>query len=115
MTPTSPKAEAERLAEEFLEKQSSIVGNYDDDTLREAVLFGYSAASSRWIPVSERLPEESGGYLTAHDYGGISVQTYAATCKQWNAYDYDYENKEKNFMKGITHWQHLPKPPTEQP
>ncbi len=52
-------------------------------------------AAQRWIPVSERLPEKSGYYLTYQE-GYIDV-------KQWWGY--------WEMMYPITHWMPLPNPP----
>ena len=45
---------------------------YKDKTLREWIDI---LAQTRWIPVSERLPEEMGAYMTTVDYGkhGLAI------------------------------------------
>ena len=63
----------------------------------------------RWIPVKERLPEESGYYL-CWDIGAIeSAIPYA------ESYYFDKERRgfEPDADLCITHWQPLPKGPEE--
>ena len=63
----------------------------------------------RWIPVEERMPEESGYYL-CWDIGAIeSAIPYA------ESYYFDKERRgfEPDADLCITHWQPLPKGPEE--
>ena len=57
---------------------------------------------TRWIPVTEALPDEDGFTLifTAHGHAGVCYFTSG----WWGGYDKD----------GITHWQPLPEPPTAE-
>lgn len=61
MTP-NPKT----AAREYIEKRASIVGNYDDDTLREAVEFGYAQGQKDLIEAAEKEEWE--------DAPGISIE-----------------------------------------
>lgn len=61
-----------------------------------------------WVPVTERLPEDSGYYLVVHQnkYNGsisIAFEMYIK-CKigEWWENDYAYD---------VTHWMPLPEPP----
>ncbi len=61
-----------------------------------------SLADEKWIPVTERLPEEDGFTLifTAHGHAGVCYFTNG----WWGGYG----------MDGITHWMPLPQPPKEE-
>lgn len=49
----------------------------------------------RWIPVSERLPEEDGGYLVAVKRGYVTTALWVGNVENW---------------KKVTAWMPLPKP-----
>lgn len=56
-----------------------------------------------WVPVTERLPEESGEYLTyCGEYDGICI-LYCEVLKT--------QIKWRTKWKEVTHWQPLPEPP----
>ena len=58
--------------------------------------------ADRWIPVSERLPEDYTKVLITNEYGIV-------TCITWNTwYQNEYENAKKEY-KAIA-WKPLPKP-----
>ena len=59
-------------------------------------------SKQKWIPVTERLPEEDGFTLifTAHGHAGVCYFTNG----WWGGYG----------MDGITHWMPLPTPPTAE-
>lgn len=67
----------------------------------------------RWIPVSERLPEESGDYLVAFYWGGISKIGYSKKHGEWNNDD-SLDHDLANAMRDITHWMPLPPKPEEK-
>ena len=85
------------------------------DIARAAFVKGYKhGQQDRWIPVSERLPEE-GKYemsemvLCQTHKEGIAVLSYSYRYKQWRAWNGDE-------WPEATHWQPLPSPPNpEQP
>lgn len=63
----------------------------------------------RWIPVKERVPEESGKYLAVTDSGVIEVFYYSAKHQAFNAFD-DLQ-KDPDTEIPCTHWMPLPEPP----
>ena len=67
-------------------------------------------AEMKWIPVSERLPEENEDVLCCrgnHIGALMDVYTYKGENKWEDSYGYwDYSDNE-----GITHWMPLPQPP----
>lgn len=72
--------------------------------------------TDRWIPVSERLPEEYGNYLVQVAWSGnkdIDMGTYhprnfSKTSKTWSMCDADgfYWAEDNNIE--VTHWRPLP-------
>lgn len=83
----------------------------DEHTSHElAYKKGYEAGKPKWIPVTERLPEENGYYLCCVKSFLFSGRTYINILKC-----------DKNgFMEGhiytddVTHWMPLPSPPSTE-
>lgn len=67
--------------------------------------------ANRWIPCSERPPEEKGCYLVAvkHWVDGKPVAREA----YWNGADWLSCEKRVEITPRVTHWQPLPEPPKE--
>ena len=63
-----------------------------------------------WISVDERLPEESGYYLTYHN-GVTSALEYSVRHKLFNAADDLPEAFSKEHSIMVSHWMPLPEPP----
>lgn len=66
----------------------------------------------QWISVKERLPDESGDYLTFRKSGICAVLGYSAKYHAFNSCD----NLPKSALKyriKVTHWMPLPQPPEE--
>ena len=63
---------------------------------------------TRWIPVTERLPdEEVASVLIYTSDGGVAEGQYYPTIKSWKQFRWSVENAN------VTHWMPLPEPPTE--
>ena len=62
-------------------------------------------AQQRWIPVTERLPEDDDDVLIMSS-GSISMGYYSV----YNEYWADYINV---YNSDVTHWMRLPEPPKE--
>lgn len=63
--------------------------------------------STKWIPVTERLPDYPGRFLCYYeidDYGEIGH------CIDWGRYDPD----DGWYVSGVTNWMLLPEPPEEK-
>ena len=70
---------------------------------RAQVIGAISRAKGGWIPVTERLPEESGEYLAyCGEYDGICVLYYEIL---------KTKGKWRTNWKEVTHWMPLPTPP----
>jgi len=66
-------------------------------------------AAQEWIPVTERLPEYGGSYITAFSKGEVGhnlYMTFADGSGKW------YQNSEDTGE--VTHWMPLPEPPKEE-
>lgn len=81
----------------------------------------------RWIPVSERLPDEDGKYLVFEQSGGrtvTSVLWFAKDARKVDRYDfrgrwknawYEYDSEWGHYtVDSVTHWMPLPQPPKEE-
>ena len=66
---------------------------------------------TKWIPVSERLPEESDYYLAITDTEIIITVPYSVKHKAFNAFD---DNRDTKNEIPVTHWMPLPPPPKEE-
>ena len=63
---------------------------------------------SEWISVDDRLPEESGEYLTFHEHGSCGVIYYNSSIHLWNVYYFD---DVRNAIRSVTHWMPIPEAP----
>lgn len=68
-------------------------------------------ATSDWISVKDRLPEESGDYLALQNSVNQYVLHFSSRHQAFNCYDFDEIAKYK--ITDITHWMELPEPPKE--
>lgn len=63
---------------------------------------------NRWIPVSERLPENTGRYLTAN----ISADDEKCVFDLWfDCGEWYIDENDDEFIYKVTHWMPLPEPP----
>ena len=65
------------------------------------------AVADKWIPVTERLPEELKPVLTWHGEG------YFPECGRWTGRSWE-TTWEFEDLTGVTHWMLLPEPPKEE-
>ena len=76
-------------------------GHCVDDLLEQAA---EALEQFRWIPVTERLPEKDGIYLTFSKKKEYEFHFFQTGKRMWSAvWDED----------GVTHWMPLPEPPKE--
>ena len=83
------------------------------DPVNEACRMGMEALErTRWIPFSERPPEERDCYLVAvkHWYDGKPVTREAF----WNGADWLSCEKRMEITPRVTHWMPMPEPPEEE-
>ena len=61
-----------------------------------------------WIPVTERLPEETGRYLTANKRGDDKIDVFDL----WFDGGFWYiDDEDDMFDYEVTHWMPMPHPP----
>ena len=87
--------------------------------IQEAMEMGAKALEkqedSKWIPCSERLPEEREGefyplmYIT-NQYGKVKIGFYRVNDKQWYVYDDDMEDSTRVDNDYVIAWQDEPEP-----
>ena len=67
----------------------------------------------KWISVEDRLPNESGEYLTYRaQASSYQILMFSKHHGLWNAFDFmKSKHAEQNTIRGITHWMPLPEPP----
>ena len=63
-------------------------------------------AEQKWIPVTERLPEEMEKVLAYTDVGSFAEVAY------WTGYRWE-KTWDFEVLYGVTHWMPLPEPPKE--
>ena len=98
------RADNDALCEtiEMLKKQvfdmSTLIGDYSENT--------------RWIPVTERLPEDLQTVLVVRKDGGIYCWMYSACSPTDEVWCDEYANAFSVY--DVTHWIPLPEPPKEE-
>ena len=68
----------------------------------------YNEFQSRWIPVSERIPEDGSDILVYCDNG---EESRIVACNYANGVWFDCVFNTVMVFKNITHWMPLPKAP----
>lgn len=101
MTREEIKDELYRMLSDVVNGGYPIRNNVQRGIYREAVKEAIKALScsenpNKWIPVSERLPETAGDYLTTTMYGEVY-------CDYWTGINF-------NRQEVIIAWQPLPEP-----
>ena len=81
----------------------------------DAAVAAVQGIPSAWISVKDRLPEESGTYLTINmdrPYLQMYPIRYSAKWRGWNCLDYtDDESEARAYEMHVTHWMPLPDAP----
>ena len=77
-----------------------------DDNIEQAeYLITNGVTVQEWIPVTERLPEENGIYLTLNKKRQYEFHMFQTGKRMWQGI---WEED------GVTHWMPLPQPPKEE-
>ena len=94
-------------AADAIDKQNVIISG-----LNETIKM-YENETPQWIPVTERLPESQGPFLTRYGFGDTSIETGQFF---YGVLDYLYADAEPHWQHAsvgveVTHWMPLPAPP----
>lgn len=82
---------------------SVMAEGWADHLIANGVVISNSETTTKWIPVTERLPEESGEYLAyCGEYDGICI-LYCDVLKT--------KIKWRTKWKEVTHWMPMPPEP----
>ena len=117
-----------KAPQDVLENIRLKIGYYEAaaEALQRVMTATDNNVGGKWIPVSERLPEEDDRYATVCDFGngvvtrGVcgfakdfsKVATYQTNAKNvWYEYDREYGFVMITY---VTHWMPLPEPPKEE-
>ena len=86
----------------------------DLDSMNEANIALYGALP-KWIPVSEKLPEESGHYLICLECkcNGESLGAWMQMAWFCEKFYWEHRYGDGIFNETVTHWMPLPEPPKE--
>lgn len=69
----------------------------------------------RWVSVTERLPDESGNYLTAFGEGKAMAVNEFMHPRDWLTEEgSEADPNGKWYWGGVTHWMPLPDPPKRE-
>ena len=95
-----------REAANAIEKLVEVIQNHD---------FLESLMKPDWIPVTDRLPEKSGNYLTAFgDRTAMAVNEFMHPRDWLTEEGRKAHPNGKWYWGGVTHWMELPEPPKEE-
>ena len=75
---------------------------------------GREESKPRWIPVTERLPEEHVFVLIRQDDDRIMIAERVDGDWWYRYFAYDVNRWDENEQGAITHWMPLPEPPEEE-
>lgn len=98
-------------------------GKQDAEELRNDFAYAFHCmdlcSEYRWIPCSERLPEEDGEYLALIDGTAHRIH-FAPNYKQFGYWNMTWDiatlaavDTEWDAFETVTHWMPLPEPPEE--
>ena len=107
------RATESRSKRELLDAAADLIEKLTDRCAEEIAV---AQERTRWIPVTERLPEE--GVPVLINYIGIDGKVYADGVAVWTDYGcFWWEGSlaycEEEVAVPITHWMPLPEPPEE--
>ena len=68
--------------------------------------------AQRWIPVTEKLPDDAGTYIICDCYGNVMSRHF---CKKADGFAGYWHANGSKYYGNPTHWMPLPEPPKEEP
>ena len=97
---------------------SHTAGDIADRLIANLVVISNSETTTKWIPVTERLPDTDGNYIvTACDEGcscgdGIWYDTVVVEAEYYKGeWAWNENGTEYDISCFVTHWMPLPEPP----
>lgn len=110
------RATESRSKRELLDAAADLLEKLTDRCARYAEEIAVAQERPRWIPVTERLPEE--GVPVLINYIGTDGKVYADGVAVWTYYgcfwwEGSLADCDSEVAVPITHWMPLPEPPEE--
>lgn len=106
-----PTEKGKKMREELIELVENARGNalwHNAPNPAEYVadmLIAHGVTIEKWIPVTERLPEENGSYLVATERGGVFITHYWVDGQRFSS---------RGGRTVITNWKERPLPPKKE-
>lgn len=99
-----------------LRNEAECPDNYPEDSvlMREAADAIEELSKPKWIPVTERLPEEHVFVLVRQDDDRMMIAVRVDGDWWYRYFAYDVDRWDENEQGTITHWMPLPQPPKEE-
>ena len=66
---------------------------------------------TRWIPVSDRLPDDRTSILVYHNISGLTDEAWFYKHIRHPLHEYDIDDQ---YWSDVTHWMPLPEPPEQE-
>ena len=95
---------------EYARKWLGCESDFSDEALDMAISALEKQEQGRWVPVTERLPEEPDEVLVTDGYGEIRHAVYCHVCKK----DVFITYEESMTIHQVIAWRPLPEPYTEE-
>lgn len=102
-------ARVQKVFERMTDKDAKLVEVIQNHDFLESLM------KPDWIPVTDRLPEKSGNYLTAfEDRTAMAVNEFMHQRDWLTEEGREAHPNGKWYWGGVTHWMELPEPPKEE-
>lgn len=87
------------------EEETAHIESVADYLIENGVTVTDNNVGSKWIPVTERLPDSGKCVLIYSEDGMVAEGNYTAYDKKWYQFRWSVKGQE------VTHWMPLPEPP----